>query len=336
MSNLITRQYINVTKNFDQNDQMASIFKKFGQNIVNKANEFDLSVDRFRIMCDGIPIFIFDPSTDAYTVELKYKTFTSGPIGVQYVPHSTLSPGHPKYYYIYTFEAFIQMINTAIETAFTTLGGMVSLPAGSVAPWFELDMTTKTLSVVAQQLNYESDIAEPISLSINKLLYTYLGGFFVDYDTNAPFTSQTSVTFLFYDQHNNTYTDSTNGVMIRMSSELGADALIAWNISRGIAIVTTMIPINQEVMPSPNTLLNNMGILANFDFFFNANEIRPVVAQYATVGPPKLINLNSNAPVDTIDLKIYWYDGNGNMFPLDVNLNKSCSIRLVFIRKGTQ
>jgi hypothetical protein len=64
--------------------------------------------------------------------------------------------------------------------------------------------------------------------------------------------------------------------------------------------------------------------------------VKPTKIQYILQSVYKLIDLIGNDPINTIDIKLFWYDSHNNIYPLGVSLGDSISLRLVFIKKGTE
>jgi len=340
----ITRQYVDIFKTYQANDQTATYFNRYSQNIVDNAEDWYLAVDRFNIPINSVPLMIFNPTTNYYSVELCYNGIYSGEFPVVYVPSTTYPTNDHKYYYINAYDDFINMVNTALSDAFTYLGGLVILPLGSIAPYFMVNQDIGMLSYVAQVDFYDEVLptTNRIDTYINKNLYQYLRGPIVKYDTNT--LTNRVARYISMDLHNNTLIGTPSDFYI-MKSNLGSQTLIDWNVARGLVLMTNCIPINQEYMPtnisgsntsSTSSLLNNQGVLSTFDFIYTQTEMQPTKAQYILNSVYKLIDLRGSVPVNTIDLSVFWYDNYNILHPLDLEKDNSLSIRLVFIKKGTE
>jgi hypothetical protein len=326
------RLYIDVLKPSGNTNRYASYFKKYGQNIVDHANDYYLAVDRFNIPCDNIPLLIFDPTLNYYLVEMEYNGTFSGPITVPYIPsYPTASPADPKYYYVFGFDIMLKMINQAISTAFTALGALIGLPVGSVAPYFQINHDSLLIQYVAQSANYDTDLPLHINLYLNRNAYSFFYGIPIQYDASAV---SRNAHILSYNQHNNIV-----GSTYVMTTNKGISTLTNWNVCKGIILASDFMPTEPEDLPylqSQNSgLLNKRNILANFDFVYDLAHPMPDVAQYILNSVYKLIDLNGRNSIDTIDIKIYWYDIHNNIYNLDLNFTKALSIRFVFIKKGT-
>ncbi|ACF17002.1 V18 [Sputnik virophage] len=151
--------YYDILIPFKPNDQGFSpaIFQaQLTQPIVHNPSEYFLSVVRFSIPTQNIPLTIPQiqpyPNTNVnntiYSVSIGYNGTYSSQNFVQFDPSLT-SPNIPApnaptvtspnvevtpYYYIYDYSTFLQMINTALENAFNE----ISAPVGADAPFFFL------------------------------------------------------------------------------------------------------------------------------------------------------------------------------------------------------
>ena len=349
----IDAQYQDILKPYNPIDRQMRYLKQFSQSIVTKADDFYLSIDRFNIPMTSIPIFIYqltphvDPITGLttytdteYSIELEYNGVFSGQTFIQYVSNTPVTSSF--YYYVFNYNAFIRMINTAISTAFTTLGGIITLPTGSVAPYFEIDQNTKMMSLVVQNNYFNGTIGWlPLKLYANIKMLRFLNGIPLEFTYQSP---TRILLFIVEDLHNNlerrvpfdlTPTDPTLYDFLIMNSEYGAQTLINWNDAKGFVFTTDTLPINPENLPSTanQSMLVSRGILANFDFIYTESTPKPLSAQYILQSPYKKIDLISSVPINILDIAVAWYDYNNNLHECYLYDGEAMSIRLVFLRK---
>lgn len=328
--------YHDILKSWSGSDNTASYRKNYSSVILEHSSDYYLAVDRWQIPLSTIPIFTFNPNIE-YSIELTYNNVSSGVVHPTYISTSPL--GSDTYYNVYNFSTFIKMINDAITTGFNQLGLNVTLPVNSLPPHFEIDYSTGMLSYVAQKLFYESSLTSPIILYMN---YNLWGSFFNGPPINY-YTSNTSVSravsFNVYNLYNNTITLGSSDYY-KMQSCNGSDTLTRWNTSKGIVITTNMAT-GVENMPtlqnSNETILDSQNILANFDFVYDQNNLRPLLAQYVTTnGQYKWIDLVNDTQLKEIDFRVYYYDGNNNLTTLKMYPTDTLTMRLVFKKKNIE
>lgn len=327
-----TIKYLDVLKSWSGSDNTASYRKNYSSVVLEKADEWDIAIDRWRIPLITIPLFTFDPDIE-YDIELLYNNVSSGICHPIYVSTSPL--GSETYYNVYHNSTFLKMINDAITTAFNQLALNTTIPTGSLPPHFEIDYTTGILSYVSQKLFYDSSLTSPIILYMNYSLWQFFNGPPINFYTSNPSVHR-SVSFNVYNLYNNTITIG-NYDYYKMQSCNGSDSLIRWNSAKGI-VITTSMPVADEALPTPqnsnDTILDDQKILANFDFSYEGNNINPLIAEFVTTnGKYKWMNLINSTSLKQIDFKIYYYDQNNVMTPLTLYPNDALSMRFVFKKK---
>jgi len=323
-------QYYDVLQSYTGANSQMRYYQQLSQALVDNASNYYLSVDRFNIPMSNVPIFIFNPSTNYYTVELVYNNIGSGPVSLVYDPPELLPQTSAYYYYVYSYNKMIGMLNTALSTAFTILDGLVTLPAGSIAPWFEIDPITHIMCLVAQVNFYAKTLTTPIKIFTNTNLQKFTVG--IPLSNNPAVTNGRNVLFTIADYKNNTRVSSPSAFYV-MSSEYGSQTLINWNVAVGFVFVSDTIPVNPEYLPivKGQNLLNAQKIVANFDFINTSDMTKGLVAQYVLQSPYKKMNLIGNNAIHSVDITVYWYDNLNNFYPIYLRQDETMSIRLLFI-----
>lgn len=354
--------YLDVLVTTGSSATFAIYDQKFNEALLKVGNEYTLSVDRFRIPMDNIPIFFYqytrvvDPITqistavdDMYSVELSYNGVYSGKTHLQFVttdPQKSIDDN--LYWAVWTFEIFVTMVNDAISRAFTSLLGLTVLPTGSLPPFFTINYNTKTIEYNAQVDFYDYRLPKPIALYMNQLLWRFFDGIPIKAIGNVLTPSLPNgrdVVFIPFDTYTNTfnYGTGTNTRYCRMTSDAGSESLTAWNISKGFYFRSNNMNLRYEIMPTSNTnaslagtqtIISGQPIVCNFDFNYTAESLKPLTAQYILNTPYKLIDIVSEQEMRNFDLQVFWYDKFNNSYPLIIKPNDSMSIRLVFQEKN--
>lgn len=342
---------------------------KFQQNLdeifITNPSEYYVSVVRFSIPCQNIPIFVPEiqefPNTNinntVYSVSLEYNGFTSGETFIQFVssnpgvyalPISASSPEANTssiYYWIYNFQAFIDMVNTALATAFTNLsiasGG--TLPVGSVAPYFEFDPATQLISLVAQRLFYDQTLLQPINIFMNYKLFVYfdaIEAIYLGTGTNNYLANGKDFQLVIKDLKNNWYNPSfvapaAPPAYYKMTQNFSN--LVSWNVFKSLQISSNMIPIREEYAPSlrdtAGSNTESQTFLKDFEPVLNNGGDSRGILYFVLDGPYQLIDLLSTTPLTKLDLTMYWVDRFGRKYLLQCPYNQVISVKIVFIKK---
>lgn len=361
--------------------QTPAIFQTdFSQALLQNPSEWYVCIVRYTVPSNIIPIFIprilpfpnTDPNLTEYSVTLSYNgaDSTQNIIFVTTQPSNPVPPGpsinHPlqydtPYYYVYSYQEWIDDINRAINTAFAALPGK---PAGATAPYFIFDSTTRLISLVAQRAFYNEALPGPgpIRLYINLPLLPFLDaieGLLLNANPADPKNFQ----FLIKDNKNNWYTAPFETVACGFTGATGPvgcpcslcppnfimtqeyDILANWNTLVNIQFISTLlgntleyVPIasnNQNVNSINNQNLNGVGVLTDFEPLLQLGPEARTQIQFQQTGPYRLINLNGTDPLFKFDLKVYWVDKFGIQRLLYLTHHTVLTVKFLFIRKSS-
>lgn len=142
--------------------------------IVDNPSQYFFSCIRFSLPTSTIPLLIVPvqsyPNTDTtktvYSVGLSYGTHSvqqhviwapnemaySTPITPQLSLSPVMSSSNTKdsYYYCRSYVHMVNLVNTALASAFTALAGLETLPVGATAPFITYDSASHLFSIHAK------------------------------------------------------------------------------------------------------------------------------------------------------------------------------------------
>lgn len=353
---LADRKYINVVMAHDEKKEgytYAVRKENYNQIVINRPSDYYLSVLRFQIPTADIPLLIpeiegFPTNTNVnktvYSVTLEWedpmgniktsgetfvifesvvKSSTPRPINADN-PDPMIDPS--DYYFIYTPNQFIEMVNTTFITAFNALNAATGGVLTSVPPYFTYDPTTLLITLNAD-VGYLNTTIRPIKIYVNYKLYTFFDN--IDYLFYS-YTGAKGVQFMI----KNTYNNLFSGIY-RMTQQF--NSLATWDVFKSIQILSSFIPVENEIVPSPRdpSNYNTFSVVKDFvPFYETGTDFRQFI-NYRYSGSYELINLNSNYPITTIDISVYWVDRYGNRYQVSIPYNQVLSIKLCFIKKST-
>lgn len=320
--------------------------------LVDDPSQYYLSVMRFSVPTANIPLMIPEilqfPNTDvnktAYVITMTYNGFTSGPINIQFEtttplvtprsitadnPYPMVNPS--RYYWIFNYSQFVKLINDTYQIAFDLLNTATgNALAGQKPPLLLYDSKTYllTMQYTPIYLSSNPDNAR-INLFVNYKLFSYLDGFdnlFLDSksDIGAQFTV--------FDKG-----DNFDGTVYDMIQNY--KTLASWNVFKSLQLRSNLIPIKKEYLPVPfgqnPNALNGIGILRDFIPIINDGPEARTSVSYIFDSAYQMIDLNSNTPLQNIDMSVYWEDRYGNIYLLTVPYNQVLSIKIAFIKKDS-
>ena len=347
--------------------------------IVDDPSQYYLSIIRFTIPTDAIPILIPDiepfPNTDVtktiYSVTLTYGAFSQTvpvyfipefqpPLVLQPPPLSASQPNQQDspYYYIFTYNNFLEMINKSLDVALNggNLGnppvaytGLKTLVGGAinaaVSPYFQFDSTTNLISLIAQISFFDETLATPIKIFTNVPLITFLDGLPVLAFGNFLPSGQ-DIQIRVYNQHNNFYNPpSTFPAAAPLFYKMTQDynGLLEWNVFKNLLIESNLLPIigeyspvrNQGDLVSANTsIVNYRKIISDFEpQVQEGQQARILTMQYNLQSPYRVYDMNVQYPITKLDITISWVDVHGLIHPLILFYNQTVTIKLCFLKK---
>lgn len=341
--------------------------------IVDKASDFYLSVIRFDIPLNTIPIYIQkiipnqpDPNLTPLIIGISYLG-TNYSVYLEYIPNS---PGLPtpvqnqpiqvitSYYFNYSYQNLIDMFNVALAKVWISSGLSATNPTVST-PFFFLDSSTQLINLVVGNIFV---VTNPPIIYINYASINYLDGFqFGIFGTNQPYGKD------FYFVLNQGLSPPgvivppqpslpptfdkyyTNPLLLQPSPPTAAvpywqytqdfSTLALWSSLRKIIISSNTIPVNNEFIPTGNNSTNQSGVSASFPII---SDFVPIIesggqsrsiAYYLPTAQYRLVDLISDMPVQKIDIKVFWEDIYGNLYPLEISVFQQASIKIAFLRK---
>ena len=288
------------------------------QPILENTTNYELSITRFNIQTDGLPLFIptmVDSSETIYIISFeKDGIFYSQP--VMFSPQN-LNPVTPEeYYYIYNYSFFINLLN---ET-FKTLANMLDV---SNYPTFVFDPITKLISLNIDNTIFGYNEQDKINIFINSPLNTLLNSIAVtpiflsqncDYQINNSIVPDPSITTQEY------------------------ATVLQWSPINSITFTSNLLPvfpvINSKVQIYQNGDLIDDSTAYNFsntitDFIADNSEFLPYIQYSPSIY--RYISLKENQNIRSIDISVNWMNKQtGRLNPLYLSAGSSASCKLFF------
>lgn len=257
-------------------------------------------------------------------------------------------------------------------TAGSTTPGSPIL-TGYIPPYLTLDPETNLISLIApiHFSKLTAPLIEIPQIYINRSILSYFDNFNlyqvgdqspIGYDfafkLNQDVTITTplaSETYTFFPQNQQAYYPAgtiipapttppalpADPLYYKFTQEFGT--LQYWASLNKIIIASNM-PIKNEFLPAGNVgsvNINQSGSNVTFpiltDFIptvDNTAGITRTIAYYVPQGQYRLVDLLSDTPLRNIDLRVFWQDGDGNTYPLEIPVFESLSVKLAFVRKS--
>lgn len=292
--------------------------------VLTNAKEYVMATIRFVLDGNTIPIFKFIDG--AYWV-----TIVVG--GVPFPEVVVFDPLVSATRDIYSYKAFVAMINTALDDAYIAAG----FPGGMGPPFLVYIEPTGVFDLV-------SPVVAGMSVYMNSRLYGFFGNFW------SIFIGENQANHQDYEliiRNNGTnisspyYTVPANHVVMEQDYQ----SCFNWFDTTGIVFISNSMGIKPEYLPLGNTTANlttdssagvgpsSIPILTDFQpYIADPSGVRGYL-YYASEGPWRLTALESDE-IRSIHIKIMLRDRIGNMTPYLIPPNQSVQVKLVFMPKS--
>jgi hypothetical protein len=265
------------------------------------------------------------------------------------------------YYFMYSYDQLITMINTALSVAFVAAG--LNTPGTGIAnivPYFRYDSVTGLFSLIVNN-SFNSPTGPQVIM--NYFGFKYLDKF--DMAVVPPFTPTNRIySFVVNGLVNDSFAYNYYGITppATIAPPFTASAppvfpvipqpyfyritqnsvsVSTWNPVRKILFLTTM-PIKFEVVPGSNNTSNANGVYSSLNVLtdFTPQIQNPAdsssVAYYAPggYGNYRLTDMTTNQSLYKVDIRVVWQDVSNNIYNVTIDEFSQANIKIGFIRKS--
>jgi hypothetical protein len=259
-----------------------------------------------------------------------------------------LQDNSTRYYHIYTFQLFIDIINNAFESAYQAFNA-VNVGIHASAPWVQYNYDTGTLRLIAEYSYSSNGPVNKAKVFCNALLFNYLESIcvlFNGYNQTNGKDYQFDFTILVgnvlaYAIPPNLLANPPDYVQLQQEYDLR----YLWCNVKQILITSGSISTREEYLPEivrPQSIerKNNpfnpasLPLLSYYDIVLNGGD-GASWRQYIYYEPKvrKWIDLVSDNALNNISIDIFIQLDNGEILPLSLPSDGTANIRLLFRRK---
>ena len=308
----------------EANDRVpVQFYLNQSQPILRDTTNYKLSVIRFSLNTETLPIFIpqmQDDTKTVYSVTMEY----NGNIYQQYmnfIPQNENPIDSDEKYYISSYQYVIYLFNEMLKECLAGLNNISPTTPTNLAPKMFYEITTQLCGMNLNTDYYGYNESNKINIYFNTQLYALL--------STLPAST----------------INSTNGKAFQINNLISDDPSILiqeyktielWNPVSSIVFTSNLLPIYESVtapiqiyvdgkLSNNNTSYHFLNIMTDF----MGNEL--IFTPYVEYSPSiyRFLNLKPGASIRNIDLQVFWMNKNtGTLKPLYLVPGGSCSTKL--------
>lgn len=267
------------------------------------------------------------------------------------------------YYFMYSYDQMITMINTALRAAFIAAG--LNAPGtgiANIAPYFVFEPETGLFSLI---VNNSFNAPAGPQVIFNFALFQFLDNFDITQITAPVIGTNAIYAFVVFGLVNESFAYNYYGITppATIAPPFPASApptfpvipqpyfykitqdsisVSTWNPVRKILFLTTALPITYEVTPAgtntsnANGVYNSLNVLTDFTPQITDSKDSSSVAYFAAsgYGGYRLADMVTNQPLYKIDVRVVWQDLANNIYDMVIDEFSQANIKLGFIRKS--
>lgn len=331
-------------------NKVAIYDETLSQAVLTNSSNYYASIIRFSLPIDSVPLFVMPINSSPGQTNPNLTNLMIGidtGVSPAFIPHDkyiiykpandlpapvlsggatqfSFSQTTDQYYFCYSIQLFINMINTALAAAFVAAGS----PGGGLSPYYIFDSKTQLISVIVTA----AFLGSKAKIYMNAALKVYLDSF--------TFTTVNNINTGSY-RFVHDFTALPFGGTSPYQFVEEYVSLDLWLDARKIIVTTNSIPIVLESSPTytpssfnPNGLAAYSPIISDYILSFNNIADVSSVITYVPSAQYRLTDLSSNQEINRIQLQFWWLSESGIQYPIYITPGQAITLKLYFGKKA--
>ena len=309
--------------------------------LITNPSEYHLSIVRFTLPTDLIPLFGW-PQTSAqaadnafYSVSLEWDGYITQVFLTYFSldgPDATFVGLREPLFPIFYYQHFIDIVNIALETAFTNLMTAKPLAPVTVRPYFLYDTRTNKFSLVAPSGYWPSGGTTAPKIYINTPMEKYFEPIMTYYNGNTTSFGRNGIIPV-KNNLNNTVTNALAGAGLSYEMVCEYNNPASWRDIVSIIFTSSSLKSRAEFLPDPTGegRPTTSGIITDFAFppdIFGRPDV-----EYLPTAQYRLVDLVGNDTINDVQIAIKWITSNGVVYNLVIPPYRNVSVKLIFQQK---
>jgi len=366
---------ITIANVLSQNSRPPIIaFKEQRQNaFINNSGDYYFSIIRFQVDTNTLPLFVPEIQPNQSNINLTVYSITLSYLGTDFqvdiiwspqnafadlpsAPNQTfnkLQDNSTGYYFCFNYTFIMQLVQAALDSAHALLIAAFPAVVLSHAPTIIWNTDNNCAGLYAESAYYDTfpvgTVVNPINIYFNSPLANLLASFLgINYGTQGVTNGKNfQVGVGNFNGAQTIYLPTSAPVASQYVATTvfqEYSTVASWTPISSIVFTSATLPIVPNQLSAPLIFADGGIVYANDGNNSNfAQIISDFVAADGVYKPSllytptqlRLIDLFGNQPISQIDISVFWKSKLGEFFPMQLNSGGSCSIKIMFSRKGS-
>lgn len=336
--------------------------------IINDGSMYKLSIVKFQLSTFQIPSLYFQIARNqdninlgAYTVTLEYDDNFGTPYPNSGATNLLWEPQNPdiplpsppstntngtqeftEYYWTFSWQHFIDIVNTALQTAMSALIASVPALGGIEAPFMSWDSDSEKAVIYARESHFNSDVFPRVNIYFNRPLYALFNTFnFINYDSPRIDGLQHKLLMKRYGGEKSVVLPSFGAdYLIKSPQEIST--VSNFSPCESIVFSSSTLPVVSNDLSLPIIFIDGQQINLG-KTYSNSEKIITDISSIDDAYKPSILYVpsseyryismfNNNTPIKQIDVNVWWRDYLGFLRPLYLPPGGNASIKILFKR----
>ena len=304
--------------NLEQVPKPAFISEERSTAILERGDDYTMSVIRFLIPGTAIPIFVMENSPHPFFIGLRYQ---ANPIINQVITYDpSWNPAVLPKGSITSYAQFLAYINQALANITSVINNTYSVSLSYPRMWF--DSSTNLFAFRFKDAGEATDLTIYMCSALYELFPTFPAKIISSYSPGG-----NDVELMMDVNDPATHTGTNYDLKQEVPSQYALNGL------RRIFLQSSILNTRPEYQYATTGDNVVMPILTDFEPQINGDYRTNDVFQYQPIGEFRRLDIIGRGPITKINFQFYWQDKWGHIYPLLIPPNQFLSLKILFERK---
>jgi len=252
-------------------------------------------------------------------------------------PYPTTTQTFSSYYFIYSYSVWIDIMNTALATAFADLQSKTSGALSTCnVPFFNYNPQTQLISLYGDAAFFDQSLNNKVLIYFNSVSSQYFNGFVFNESTIG--SNNGADCFFIIKNRNGLNRQTVNNILYNVSTQEFVGLGYLSQLKRIVVSTNMNIISEMDYLNNPSSLqnVNYQNVLTDYIPDLSGPTEAGIVSKIFIYNAPSLYRVfefKDRTPMYSVSLRVFWTDQLGNTYPLQLAKGLNASFKMMFIKK---